>query len=147
MAWELQEAIEYYRRQGAPGDQMALVSLLREVQQEGGGSLQPADVNIIAEAFHVKQTYLQAVIKRFPGLRLGNAHCLELCAGPNCSKRAALACFVEKQYGATPAKFTLKYMPCMRLCGKGPNIKWDGKLYHGADEGLIRRLVEGEAEC
>ena len=144
MAWELTEAIDYSRRQGAPGDQTALVSLLREVQQERGGSLQPADVNQIAEELGVKQTYLLAVIKRFPGFRLGNTHCLELCGGPNCSKRAALAAFVEKHYGASPAGFTVKYVPCMRLCGKGPNLKWDGKLYHGADEALIRRLVEGE---
>lgn len=147
MAWDLQKSIEYFRRQGAPGDQTALVSLLREVQQEQGGFLQPADVNSIAEELGVKQTYLLAVIKRFPGLRLGNTHCLELCGGPNCSKRAALASFVEKRYGASSAEFTLKYVPCMRLCGKGPNIKWDGKLYHGADEALIRRLVEGETEC
>lgn len=144
MAWELTEAIDYYRRQGAPGDQTALLSLLREVQQENGGSLQPADVNALAEALGVKQTYLLAVIKRFPGLRLGNTHSLELCGGPNCSKRAALVAFVEKRYGVSPVGFTVKYVPCMRLCGKGPNIKWDGKLYHGADEALIRKLVEGE---
>ena len=147
MAWDFHESIEYFRRQGAPGDQTALVSLLREVQQEQGGSLQPEDVNRIAEELGVKQTYLLAVIKRFPGLRLGNTHCLELCAGPNCSKRAALASFVEKTYGSSPKTFTLKYVPCMRLCGKGPNIKWDGTLYHGADENLIRSLVEGETEC
>lgn len=144
MAWDLQETIEYYRRQGAPGDQAALISLLREVQQEQGGSLQPADVNRIADALGVKVTFLQAVIKRIPGLKLGDSHCLELCGGLNCSKRAALAAFVEKTYGSSPKAFTLKYVPCMRLCGKGPNLKWDGKLYHQADESLICRLVEGE---
>ena len=147
MAWDFQESIEYFRQQGAPGDQTALVSLLREVQQENGGYLQPADINSIAEALGVRQTYLLAVIKRFPGLRLGNTHCLELCGGPNCSKRAALAAFVEKKYGASPAGFTIKYVPCMRLCGKGPNIRWDGTLYHRADEALIRRLVEEGTQC
>jgi hypothetical protein len=29
----------------------------------------------------------------------------------------------------------------MRQCGKGPNIRWDGQLYNGADEALLRRLV------
>ena len=144
MAWDLQETIEYYRRQGAPGDQAALISLLREVQQEQGGRLQLSDVNRIADALGVKVTFLQAVIKRIPGLQLGDSHCLELCGGPNCSKRAALAAFVEKRYGTSPAGFIVKYVPCMRLCGRGPNIKWDGKLYHQADESLIRRLVEGE---
>lgn len=144
MEWDLTEAIEYYRRQGAPGDQTVLVSLLREVQQELGGRLEPAAVNCIADTLGVKETYLLAIIKRIPGLRLGDKHCLELCAGPNCSKRAALAAFVEKTYGREPKHFSVKYMPCMRLCGKGPNIKWDGKLYHQADEQLIRRLVQGE---
>jgi hypothetical protein len=30
----------------------------------------------------------------------------------------------------------------MRLCGKGPNIRWDGTLYHGADEALLKMLLE-----
>ncbi len=36
---------------------------------------------------------------------------------------------------------TLKFAPCMRLCGKGPNVKLDGTLYTGADERLIDRLI------
>ena len=32
--WNLEEAVSYYKKQGAPSDQSALVSLLREVQQE-----------------------------------------------------------------------------------------------------------------
>ena len=38
---------------------------------------------------------------------------------------------------------SVSFVPCMRLCGKGPNIRWDGKIYHQADEALIRSLVEG----
>ena len=34
MSWDLQEAISYYRRQGAPGDQSAVLGLLKEIQQE-----------------------------------------------------------------------------------------------------------------
>ena len=37
MDWNLQEAVAYYRTQGAPGDQTALVSLLSEVQRECSG--------------------------------------------------------------------------------------------------------------
>ena len=55
MNWNLQEAVEYYRRQGAPSDQAALLSLLREAQQENGGSLTEA---------------LLQEIKFFCGLRL-----------------------------------------------------------------------------
>ena len=32
----MQEILEYYRRQGAPGDQTALVNLLKELQQTYG---------------------------------------------------------------------------------------------------------------
>ena len=40
--WTLEEALAYYRRQGAPGEQGALVALLREVQEERGGALPAA---------------------------------------------------------------------------------------------------------
>ncbi len=65
---------------------------------------------------------------------------LELCAGENCRRSRTLAACAEalgKEHG-----FTVKYVPCMRLCGKGPNIKFDGKLYHRADEALLRSLLE-----
>lgn len=142
MAWDMEEALAYYRTQGAPGNQNALISLLREIQQESGNGIPAWVLPRIAEAYGVKESYLAAVIKRFPSLRLENTHCLELCGGPNCRKRAALAGFVESSYGSAPKKFTVKHSGCMRLCGKGPNIKWDGTLYHQADEELIRRLVE-----
>lgn len=143
MAWELREAVQYYQKQGAPGDQTALVGLLREAQAEFGGI--PAYLlPEMAQLLGTKESLLLALIRRIPSLRLSDSHCLQLCAGPNCSRRAALAAFVEKTYGTKPEGFTLQYVPCMRLCGKGPNLKWDGRLYHQADEDLIRRLVEGK---
>ena len=142
MAWNWQEAAQYYKRQGAPSDQTALVSLLREVQAENGGGIPGALLASLAQELGTKESFLMAVIKRIPSLKLADTHLLELCDGPNCPKRAALGAFVEKTYGKQPAKFTLKYVPCMRLCGKGPNLRWDGKVYHGATEELIRKLVE-----
>ncbi len=142
MQWNLDEAINYYKKQGAPSDQTALLGLLQEIQQESGGGIPLWMVEYTGEKLNLKQSYLLAVIKRFPRLRLENTHCLELCAGANCSKRAKLADFVEKTYGKNPKDFTVKFVPCMRMCGKGPNIKWDGKICHGADETLIRKLVE-----
>ena len=144
MSWSLEEAIAYYKKQGAPGDQSAVISLLREVQQENGGSIPAPMMAPIASAYAVKESFLLAMIKRIPSLRLADVHCLELCGGPNCSKRAALAAFVEKTYGVNPESFAVKYVPCMRVCGKGPNIKWDAKLYHQADEALLCRLIEGK---
>ena len=140
--WTVEEALDYYRKQGAPKDQTALVSLFREIQQENGGGIPVYAVAAAAESYEVKESYLLAVIKRIPGLRLENSHCLELCAGPNCGKRAALGQFVTKTYGNQPKGFTVKFVPCMRMCGKGPNVKWDGTLYCGATEQLLRQLAE-----
>ena len=141
MDWTLEEAMEYYKGRGAPSDQSALVSLLREVQQENGGGIPGWAVDTIAEHYGVKEGLMLALIRRIPSLRLAGGHLLEICAGPNCSKRGKLADFAQKADG----KVAVKPVPCMRLCGKGPNIRWDGKLYHGADEALIRKLLE-EAE-
>lgn len=142
----MHEIITYYQQQGAPADQTALVEMLRQIQWECGDGIPVYAVTEAAESLQVKESFLLAIIERIPSLRLTDTHCLELCGGPNCSKRAQLAAFVEKAYGRKPEGFTLKYVPCMRMCGKGPNIKWDGKLYNGADETLIRALVEKKQE-
>lgn len=138
---DLQEAIAYYKKQGAPSDQSALISLLREVQQAQGGAISRDVLPAVAEALGCKESYLAAVIKRIPSLRLSDTHVLELCGGPNCSKRGQLAAFVEKTYGKNPKGFSVKYVPCMRMCGKGPNCKWDGKLYHGVDEEQLKKII------
>ena len=142
MSWSLLEAISYYKKQGAPADQTAVIGLLREIQQENGGSIPRHTLAEIAAAYAVKESFLSAIIRRIPSLRVGDTHCLALCAGPNCGKHAALAAFAENLQHTHPGSFTLKYLPCMRMCGKGPNIKWDGTLYHRADEALLRRLIE-----
>lgn len=143
MAWNLEEAVGYYRSQGAPGDQTAVINLLREIQQESGGSIPKYTLSRVAEIYGIKEGFLLAFVKRIPSLRLADTHCLELCSGPNCSKRAALATFVEKTWGLNPKRFSVKYVPCMRLCGKGPNIRWDGRVFHKADEDLLRELISG----
>ncbi|MBQ3533331.1 MAG: NAD(P)H-dependent oxidoreductase subunit E [Oscillospiraceae bacterium] len=135
--WE--DLISYYRRQGAPGNQQALIALLRELQQESGGSLSSVQLQQTAEAFSLQESFLRAIIRRIPSLHLAEGHTLELCAGKNCSRSRALAEYAEvlsKKHG-----FTLRYVPCMRLCGKGPNFRWDGKVYHKGDEALLRQLT------
>ena len=143
MNWNLEEALAYYKKQGAPGDQSALTAFLRELQEEHGGAIPGNLLPTAAEFFGIKESFLLAVIKRIPSLKLREAKpCLELCAGPNCPKRANLAGFVEKTYGKNPEGFTVKYVGCMRMCGKGPNLRWNGKVYNEATEALIRSLVE-----
>ena len=122
MDWNWEDALAYYQKQGAPTDQTALVSLFREAQQASGGSIPRWFVGEAAGFYQVKQSYLLAVLKRMPSLRL------------------------ENTYGRHPAEFSLKYTGCMRMCGKGPNIKWDGTLYSQANPALIRQLVEGAKE-
>ena len=138
MAWELKEAIDYYKRQGAPGDQSAAIALLKEIQQEQGGGIPRAMLPQIAGELAVKEGFLLALIKRIPSLRLSEGHLLEICAGPNCGKHTDLAAFAEtlKAKGVT-----VKFVPCMRMCGKGPNVRWDGKLHHQADPALLEELA------
>ena len=94
----------------------------------------------IAAYYGAKEALLQALVKRIPRLRLSDAHTLELCAGPNCGRAAALAACAEKLCAETQS-LSLKFTPCMRLCGRGPNCKLDGRLYHGITEELLTRLV------
>jgi len=141
MSWSLDEAISYYKTQGAPKDQAALVSLLKEIQQENQGSIPSYILGAISENYSIKESFLQALIKRIPSLRLGNTHTLELCSGRNCGKHTALAEHAEMLHTASGQQFILKFVPCMRMCGKGPNIKWDGTVYHQADAMLLQNLL------
>ena len=136
MAWDINEAMEYYARQGAPKDQSAVIALLKEIQREQGAVSREA-LGILCRHFGVKEGLFLALIRRIPGLRLGTEHVLEVCGGPNCSKRAKLADFAETLTGVT-----VRIVPCMRQCGKGPNIRFDGVLYNGADEAMIRKLLK-----
>ena len=142
MAWSLEEAISYYRNQGAPRDQSALVALLKEIQQEHGGAVPLFALGPIAESYSIKVTFLEALIKRIPSLRLDNTHTLELCSGRNCGKHTELAAYAEELHTASGRKFTLKFVPCMRMCAKGPNLKWDGRLHHGATKELLQNLLK-----
>ena len=135
----MKELLDYYRRQGAPGDQMALVNLLKELQQTHGAVPKWA-VAEIAEEYKTKESFILAVVKRIPSLRLQDSHLLQLCAGPNCGKHADLAAEAEKLCKLKGVE--LKYMGCQRMCGKGPNIKFDGKLYHKATPELLQELLK-----
>lgn len=135
----MEEILSYYARQGAPGDQSALVNLFKELQQTYG-AVPTWAVTQTAEYYRIKESFLLAIIKRVPSLRLENTHLLELCAGSNCGKHTQLAAAAEKLCKLKGV--TLKYMGCRRMCGKGPNLKFDGKLYHKATEELLKELLE-----
>ena len=135
----MQELLEYYKRKGAPGDQTALVNLLKEVQSIHGAVPKWA-VGEIAACYGIKESFVLAVVKRIPSLRLQDTHLLQLCAGPNCGKHTQLAAEAEKLCKLKGVE--LKYMGCQRMCGKGPNIRFDGKLHHKATVELLQELLK-----
>ena len=141
MNWNLEEALAYYQKQGAPGDQTALVNLLKDLQQTHGAVPKWA-IGEVAEGYGIKESFLLAIVKRIPSLRLQDTHLLQLCAGPNCGKHTALAAEAEKLCKLKGVE--LKYMGCQRMCGKGPNIKFDGKLYHKATVDLLKELLKSK---
>ena len=138
MEWSLEEAVAFYKKQGAPADQSALTSLLLEIQSNHGGGIPSCLVSSLAESLGTKESLILALIRRIPRLRLNDTHLLEICAGRNCGRYAALAAAAEK---LADKYITVTYIPCQRQCGKGPNIRWDGTLYHRADEALLRKLT------
>ena len=142
----IREIIEYYRAQGAPQDQQMLIALLREVQQEAGGTLAQAALSEIADQLGMKTTMLHALIRRVPSLRMDNAaHRLEICG--TCRQGAKLRDEIERTYGVKSgavceaAGFSYHVTPCMKNCRNGPSIKWDGMLHSHADMELVRKLV------
>ena len=143
MNWDMDEAVGHYRAMGAPGDQSVLVALLREMQQAYGGALPETQLPLLAQKLDTPVSILRALIRRIPDLKMAEGHILELCGGPNCSKRAKLEAYVRTHL---PDNTSLKLVPCMRLCGKGPNLRFDGTLYHGADEALLRKLLDSVTE-
>ncbi len=143
MQWNLEEALRYYQQQGAPRDQTACVNLLKEIQQENGG-IPGWMITRAAEFLNTKESLFLALVRRIPSLRLQDRHTLEVCAGPNCGKRTEIADFVEKTYGTKPRDFDFRFCGCMRQCAKGPNIRWDGKVYNAATPELVKKLIENK---
>jgi len=143
---EFEEMIGYYRQQGAPQDQQMLIELLRETQQENGGVLSQAMLTRIAGAYGIKETMLQALIRRVPGLRCEAVpHRLEICG--TCRSGAKLRDYIEKTYKVksgsdnVEAGFSYHVTPCMKNCKNGPSVRWDGRLYGNANVELIRELI------
>lgn len=149
-SWNIHEAVEYYKGQDAPQNQFALVELLKEVQEHNGGVLTDIAVEEIAALLNTKVTFLNAVIKRYPSLKPASApHRLEVCGGKICAANgsAALLKHIRGAYGAesggisTKGGFSFKICGCLKHCGKGPNIKWDGEIYNAATPELIKKLA------
>lgn len=152
-AWSLDEAIAYYKGQDAPQNQEALVALLREVQEEFGGVLPVGIVAELARQLEIKESLLAAIIKRYPSLRTDAApNLLQICGGGVCGskKAAALMQYVTKNYavsnGGVSAKgrFSYSICGCLKQCGQGPNVKWNGRVYNNMDVEKLEKLIKGK---
>jgi len=141
MDWNLDEAIRYYKTQGAPRDQNALICLLREIQNEFHGGIPAYILPEIAAAYGIGEGFIRAIIHRIPSLRIENTHRLEICSGPNCGKHTQIAAYAESYLQSHPGSFEIKYVPCMRMCKHGPNVKWDGKLHHRTDVTTLKEIL------
>ena len=150
MSESLQEIVTYYKNQGAPGDQVALLSCLREAQQACGGMLDSAAQAQIAALLGVKPSYLQAVAKRISDLKLsGAAHTLTVCTGVNCTRKGSeIRRYLEQELGAQPDKTFLggKWMyrtaGCQRACRTAPNVRIDGELITGITLDALKKRLQ-----
>lgn len=138
MDWNFEEALRHYRNQGAPGDQTAVVQFLKEVQAQNG-CIPKWMLTRAAECWGCKESLFLAYIRRLPSLRLEDSHTLELCGGPNCSRREELADYAQTLCKQKGVQFRL--VPCMRQCGKGPNLRLDGKPYSGITRQTLEDLL------
>ncbi len=153
--WNLEDAIEFYRGQGAPYNQTALVELLREVQRENGDVIPANALQTLTKHMGLKPSFLAAIIKRYPSLRTEEApHRLEVCGDKRCQRQncAKLHAFIETRFEVTSGSiskaggFLYKITGCMKNCGRGPSLKWDGKLYPYADQELVLSLVKDKSK-
>ena len=142
---ELPHCIEYYRKQGAPGDQQMLIALLREAQDLDGGTLSRQTMGRIADACGLQPALLNALVRRIPALRSDDVpHRLEICG--NCGRAAGLTDYIEQNYqvrsgSCSSGGFFYRITGCMKNCRQSPSIRWDGTLYSHADAVLLDELI------
>lgn len=130
----LEAALDFYTDTAAPGDQQALIVLLREVQRLYGCI--PKDIQErIAQTARTKPALVAALIKRIPGLtEAGARHWITVCTGPRCSAKGGakvLRAFTDA-LGIAPGettsdgRFRLETRNCLKKCGTAPNVLIDG---------------------
>ena len=143
-----QEMIEDYRAQGVPGDQQMLIALLREAQEADGGVLSRWTISALAQAYGIRESLIDALIRRVSGLYSEEAaHRLEICG--ICRAGAPLLEMIARTYGVKSgeacdsAGFVYRVVPCMKNCKNGPCVRWDGQLYSSMDKKRLRALIEG----
>lgn len=145
--WTLEEALDYYAAAGAPSQQNALVELLREIQAEEG-IISDGAVAAVCERYGIKETFLSAIVARYPSLKTEKVrHRLVVCGGKSCGGKGSARVLevLERNWGIVPGKtvngVSCRTVTCLKHCGKGPNVQWDGTVYEGVDEKLLTQLL------
>ena len=89
MEEQIREIIEYYTKEGEMISQEDLVNMLREIQ-DVKGCIPAAVQKQVAEVTKMKETFLAAVIKRYPSLKAENyRHEIQICVGAGCSAKGS----------------------------------------------------------
>lgn len=145
---EFMQLLAFYQGRGAASDQNELIQLLRETQQLYGGVIPKHALEEIARALGFRASFLPAVLKRYPSIKTEAVrHSLTVCQGPSCGRRRELLDFLSRAYGVEPggvaaAGFRLQSGGCMKNCGRGPCVRWDGTVYTGMTPESLRALIE-----
>lgn len=150
MEEQIQEIMEYYTKEGETISQEDLVNMLREIQ-EVKGCIPAAVQKQVAEAAKVKETFLAALIKRYPSLKAENyRHEIQICVGAGCSAKGSynLLKILEKKWNirqgevSEGGRFYLRTSGCMKQCVKGPNMMIDKTVYHQVTEKSLGEILE-----
>ncbi|MBS4981094.1 MAG: NAD(P)H-dependent oxidoreductase subunit E [Lachnospiraceae bacterium] len=150
MEEQIQEIMEYYTKEGETISQEDLVNMLREIQ-EVKGCIPAAVQKQVAEAAKVKETFLAALIKRYPSLKAENyRHEIQVCVGAGCSAKGSydLLKILEKKWDirqgevSEGGRFYLRTSGCMKQCVKGPNMMIDKTVYHQVTEKSLGEILE-----
>ena len=145
----LTELADYYRMQGAPGDQQMLIALLKEAQEADGGVLNMRTIMEISQIYNIKENVLMALIRRVSTLRCEDIpHRLEMCGTCRCN--GEIRKFIEDELGLKSGDvskaygFQFRTVGCMKNCKNGPSIKWDGVLYSNSSVELLKELFSSK---
>ena len=133
----LENILERYKDTAGPGDQQAVIALLREVQQLYG-CVPDSVQQRVAKATGTAPSLIAALVRRVPGLTpAAYRHRIVVCTGPRCSAKGGTALLraVENALGIAPGEttpdgcFWLETRNCLKQCGSAPNLTVDQTLY------------------
>ncbi len=87
----LENILERYKDTAGPGDQQAVIALLREVQQLYG-CVPDSVQQRVAQAVGTAPSLIAALVRRVPGLTpAAYRHRIVVCTGPRCSAKGNAA--------------------------------------------------------